>query len=70
MAQIGHPVIGDGVYSNGKNEFEIEGQCLHARKLEFKHPITGKLMQLEAPLPLYFQTLLKQLEAYRIEENM
>ena len=70
MAQIGHPVIGDGVYSNGKNEFEIEGQCLHAQKLEFKHPITGKLMQLEAPLPLYFQTLLKQLEAYRIEENM
>lgn len=70
MAQIGHPIIGDSVYSSGKNEFEIEGQCLHAQKLEFKHPITGKLMQLEAPLPLYFQTLLKQLEAYRIEEKV
>ena len=62
MAEIGHPVIGDMVYSNGKNEFGIEGQCLHARKLEFKHPITGKEMKLEAPLPEFFQDIINMLE--------
>lgn len=62
MAQIGHPVIGDMVYSNGKNEFGIEGQCLHAKKLEFKHPITGKEMQLEAELPEYFANVIQKLE--------
>lgn len=62
MAQIGHPVIGDMVYSNGKNEFGIEGQCLHAKKLEFKHPITGKEMQLEAELPEYFTKVIQKLE--------
>lgn len=59
MAEIGHPVIGDGVYSNGKNEFGVEGQCLHARRLEFVHPITGKEMKLEAPLPEYFQKIIE-----------
>lgn len=63
MAEIGHPVIGDGVYSNGKNEFGVEGQCLHARRLEFVHPITGKEMKLEAPLPEYFQKIIEQLES-------
>ena len=62
MAEIGHPVIGDSVYSNGKNEFGVEGQCLHAKRLEFVHPITGKEMKLEAPLPEYFQKIVEQLE--------
>lgn len=62
MAEIGHPVIGDSVYSNGKNEFGVEGQCLHAKRLEFVHPITGKEMKLEAPLPEYFQNIIAQLE--------
>ena len=61
MAEIGHPVIGDEVYSNGKNEFNVEGQMLHAKSLEFKHPITGKLKHLEAPLPEYFEEVLKKL---------
>ena len=62
MAEIGHPVIGDMVYSNGKNEFGIEGQCLHAQKLELVHPITGKEMKLEAKLPQYFQEIIDELE--------
>ena len=62
MAEIGHPVIGDRVYSNGKNEFGVEGQCLHAKRLEFIHPITRKEMKLEAPLPKYFQNIIAQLE--------
>ena len=62
MAEIGHPVIGDVVYSNGKNEFGVEGQCLHAKRLEFTHPITGKEMKLEAPLPEYFKNIIEHLE--------
>lgn len=62
MSEIGHPVIGDSVYSNGKNEFGVEGQCLHAKRLEFLHPITGEEMKLEAPLPEYFQNIIAKLE--------
>lgn len=62
MAEIGHPVVGDMVYSNGKNEFGIEGQMLHAKSLEFKHPITEKQMFLEAPLPNYFKEVLLKLQ--------
>ena len=61
MAEIGHPVIGDQVYSNGKNEFGVEGQMLHAKSLEFNHPITGKHMVLEAKLPEYFEKILTDL---------
>jgi len=63
MAQIGHPVVGDSVYSNGKNEFGIQGQMLHAKSLDFVHPITGEKLHLEAPLPEYFEEVIKKLEA-------
>lgn len=62
MAQIGHPVVGDMVYSKGKNEFGVEGQMLHAKRLEFMHPITGKKLILEAPLPKYFEEILQKLD--------
>lgn len=62
MSYIGHPVVGDSVYSNGKNEFGVEGQMLHARYLEFKHPITGEELKLEAPIPNYFEDVLQRLE--------
>lgn len=61
LAEIGYPIVGDGVYSNGKNPFGVEGQMLHAKSLEFKHPVTGKIMKLEAPLPDYFEEVLKKL---------
>ena len=61
MAEIGYPIVGDYVYSNGKNPFGVEGQMLHAKFLEFKHPITGKEMKLEAPLPKYFEEVLEKL---------
>ena len=61
MAEIGYPIVGDMVYSNGKNPFGVEGQMLHAKSLDFKHPITGKQMHLEAPLPEYFEDVLKKL---------
>ena len=65
MAEIGHPVIGDMVYSNGKNEFGIEGQCLHAKSLEFNHPITGKQMKIEAPMPEYFESIINAFGNFR-----
>ena len=62
LAQIGYPIIGDTTYSNGKNKWNIEGQCLHANSLEFTHPTTGKKMKLKANLPKYFEKLLKELD--------
>ena len=62
LAEIGHPVVGDTTYSNGKNPFGVTGQCLHAAQLDFVHPITGVPMHLVAPLPSYFEKILKELE--------
>lgn len=61
LAEIGYPIVGDSVYSNGKNPFGVDGQMLHAKYLEFKHPITGEIMKLEAPLPSYFCNVLEKL---------
>ena len=61
MAEIGYPIVGDYVYSNGKNPFGVEGQMLHAKSLEFRHPITGENIKLEAPLPEYFEEVLEKL---------
>lgn len=62
MAEIGFPIVGDEVYSNGKNPFNVKGQMLHAAKLEFAHPTTKKQVTFEAPLPQYFQEILNELE--------
>lgn len=62
LTQIGYPIVGDTTYSNGKNEWGIVGQCLHAKSLKFKHPITGKEIFLEAEIPEYFKELIKELE--------
>lgn len=61
LSHIGYPIIGDYIYSNGKNEFGVVGQCLHAKSLEFNHPVTEKKMKLEAPMPVYFEDILKNL---------
>lgn len=62
LAEIGYPVIGDYTYSNGKNEFGIQGQLLHAKRLEFTHPITNKEMKLEVEEPEEFKNVLQQLK--------
>lgn len=62
LSYIGYPIIGDYTYSNGKNEFGVVGQCLHAKRLEFKHPITNKEMKLEASLPEYFEEIINELD--------
>ena len=60
MAYIGHPVLGDEVYGRGA-EKGLAGQCLHARRLKFVHPVSGRHMELEAPLPEYFLAVLSRL---------
>jgi len=62
MSKIGFPIVGDCVYSNGKNPFGVEGQMLHSYKLEFIHPTTGKKMELTAELPEYFKEVLRKLK--------
>ena len=59
MAALGHPVLGDPVYGGVRKGFpELAGQCLHARRLTFRHPRTGESITLSCPLPDYFQAVL------------
>jgi 23S rRNA pseudouridine1911/1915/1917 synthase len=58
MKHIGHPVAGDPVYGARKQRFRVDGQLLHAARLEFIHPETGEWMAFEAPLPEDFQRVL------------
>lgn len=59
MAYIGHPVFGDDVY--GKSSKYCEGQCLHAKKIGFVHPIDGKYYEFDSELPDYFKFVLNKL---------
>ena len=61
MAHIGHPLLGDMVYGAGKPEKGLEGQCLHARELKFRHPRTGEEIRLGSDLPDYFTSVLSRL---------
>lgn len=63
LASIGHPLLGDTVYGSRKPWPGLAGQCLHARRLKFTHPSTGRPVELECPLPDWFQTVLRKLEA-------
>ena len=62
LSQIGYPVVGDAVYSNGKNPFGVEGQMLHAKSIEFMHPTKKEKLKIEAPLPEYFVEVLNKLD--------
>ena len=59
MASIGHPLLGDEVYSARKCPFRLQGQTLHAKILGFCHPASGEYIETDAPLPEYFNNLLK-----------
>lgn len=63
MASIGSPILGDSVYGPSKCPFHLTGQTLHAKTLGFIHPRTKKYIEFDAPLPEYFQKLLKQLKS-------
>ena len=56
---IGHPIVGDPEYGYKNCRFKLNGQLLHAKTLEFIHPTTGETMSFSAPLPDYFEKVLK-----------
>ena len=59
---MGHPIVGDPVYGYKTQKFKLNGQLLHAEELSFNHPRTGERMTFTAPLPDYFEAVLKKLE--------
>ena len=61
LSSIGQPLLGDTVYGSKKTYPGLAGQCLHARRLTFRHPRSGALIQLEWPLPDWFQGVLDRL---------
>lgn len=65
MAYIGHPVAGDLVYGPKNTPTELRGQCLHAGLIGFIHPRSGEYLELEAPIPEYFEKFLRKLENLR-----
>lgn len=58
MKYIGYPIVGDPKYGQRKSE-DVNGQALHAFRLELEHPITGKWLTFEAPLPRKFAEILE-----------
>lgn len=64
MASIGHPLLGDSLYSSGRSPYKkLQGQTLHAKTIGFVHPKTDKYMEFSAPLPEYFEKLILQLKS-------
>ena len=61
MASIGHPLLGDELYSKNCPFKNLQGQTLHARTIGFIHPRTKEYMEFSAPLPKYFDDLLQKL---------
>ena len=59
MASIGHPLLGDSTYTKATWPFSLQGQCLHAYILGFVHPSTEEYIETVAPLPEYFEKILK-----------
>ena len=61
MAYLGHPVAGDLVYGVKKGIASLQGQCLHAKTLGFRHPSTGEYLEITSGLPDYFRNFLAHL---------
>lgn len=61
LSSLGHPLVGDEVYCSAKCPFKLQGQTLHAGIIGFVHPTSGNYIEVEAPMPEYFVTLLKKL---------
>ena len=62
LSFLGHPVAGDEVYGPKKVITSLKGQCLHAKKLGFVHPVTHEYMEFDSRLPDYFKDFLAKLK--------
>ncbi len=61
MASIGHPLLGDALYSTGKSPYKLQGQTLHAMVIGFLHPRRKEYIEILAPLPEYFEKIIKDM---------
>ena len=60
LASLGHPILGDKLYGGNKPGFlKNQRQALHAERLEFAHPVSGKILTFECPIPKDFASFLK-----------
>lgn len=62
MASLHHPLLGDAVYGPAKCPYKLQGQTLHAKTIGIVHPRTKEYIEVDAPLPEYFSSLLEKLE--------
>ncbi len=62
---IGHPVVGDPEYGYKNCKFNLKGQLLHAKILEFVHPRTNERVRFECDLPPYFSNIINNLKKRR-----
>jgi len=67
LSAIGHPIVGDRTYGDGRPKSVMKRQALHAARLRFRHPVTGQAMAFSSPWPSDFETLVARLRAGRIE---
>lgn len=58
---LGHPIVGDKEYGYKNQKFKLDGQLLHAKKLTFLHPSSGKRVTFESEIPEYFKNVLRKL---------
>lgn len=65
---LGHPIVGDKTYGIKKQRFNLEGQLLHAYKLELTHPTTGERLSFECKLPEYFEEVLNKLKNTKLSD--
>ena len=61
LSAIGHPVVGDTTYSENRPDFDLGRQFLHASELAFDHPLDGRRVTFESPLPTELTESLDQL---------
>lgn len=62
LSYIGHPILGDKIYSRRKNIFNLNKQLLHAKKIGFIHPSTGKYMEFETDMPKRFNEIISKVK--------
>ena len=62
-AAIGHPIVGDPVYSSGYPDLGMHRQALHAARLRFLHPVSGAPLSFESPWPEDFAALVQRLRS-------
>ena len=62
---FGHPIVGDKTYGSKNQKFKLNGQLLHAYKLELTHPTTGERLTFECELPKHFKNILSNLKKHK-----